>query len=67
MKKKIPLYECKVGEKDDTGIFAVSFVECPAIERNFVALNKQRPVKLALNKTKQVLTCLLYTSPSPRD
>jgi hypothetical protein len=56
MKKKIPLYECKVGEKDDTGIFAVSFVECPAIERNFVALNKQRPVKLALNKAKQVLT-----------
>ena len=56
MKKKIPLYECRVGEKDDTGIFAVSFVECPAIERNFVALNKQRPVKLALNKAKQVLT-----------
>ena len=41
---------------DNTGIFAISFVDFPANERNFVALNKMKPVKLKLDKQKQVLT-----------
>lgn len=41
---------------DNTGIFAISFVDLPANESNFVALGKQRPVKLAYNKQKQILT-----------
>lgn len=56
MKPKIPVYECKIMGTDNTGIFAISFVDLPANERNFVALNKQRPVKLALNRQKQILT-----------
>ena len=41
---------------DNTGIFAISFVDIPANECNFVALHKQRPVKLALDRQKQILT-----------
>jgi len=55
METKIPVYEAKIQISDNTGIYAVSFVEWPAIEKNFVALRKQR-AKLALNKQKQILT-----------
>lgn len=54
---KIPIYECKVDESlnDVTGIYAISFVDEPAVEENFVALSKQAVV---LNKDtkKQILT-----------
>lgn len=56
MKQKIPVYECKIMGADNTGIFAISFVDTPANESNFIALNKQKPIKLALNKQKQILT-----------
>lgn len=57
MNKKIPIYNAQVGEADGTGIYAISFVESPAVERNFVALAKQAAnVKLNLNSHKQILT-----------
>lgn len=56
MGNKIPVYECKIMGTDNTGIFAISFVDIPANETNFIALNKQKPLKLALNKQKQMLT-----------
>jgi hypothetical protein len=56
MDTKIPIYEAKILGTDNTGIFAISFVDYPANERNFVALNKMKPVKLSLDKHKQVLT-----------
>ena len=56
MEKKIPIYEAKVKGTDNTGIFAMSFVELPANESNFVALQRQRPVKLSIDKQKQLLT-----------
>lgn len=56
MEKKIPIYEAKVKGTDNTGIFAMSFVELPANESNFVALQRQRPVKLSIDKQKQMLT-----------
>jgi hypothetical protein len=56
MEKKIPIYEARVRAIDDTGIFAMSFVDYPANETDFVALSKQIPVKLSINKQKQLLT-----------
>lgn len=56
METKIPVYECKIMGADNTGIFALSFVDLPANEKNFVALTKARPVVLKLDKQKQVLT-----------
>lgn len=55
-KTKLPIYKAKVGAKDDTGIYALSFVDYPANEQNFVALSKPKPVKMTVNKQKQILT-----------
>lgn len=60
METKLPIYEAKIRATDDTGIFAVSFVEVPAIEKNFVALSRAAAaVKTQLkitDKQKQILT-----------
>ena len=56
MTPKIPIYEAKIRGTDNTGIFAISFVDVPANEKNFIALKRARPVKLQLNKQKQILT-----------
>lgn len=54
MDKKLPIYKCAVRTANTPGIMAVSFVDYPAIESNFVALKKH--VKLSINKQKQLLT-----------
>jgi len=56
MTTKIPIFEAKIIGTDNTGIFAMSFVDVPANESNFVALNKANKVKLSLDKSKQLLT-----------
>lgn len=56
MKTKLPIYEAKIKGADNTGIFAISFVDVPANEENFIALKKARPVKLQLDRKKQILT-----------
>lgn len=60
METKLPIYEAKVRATDDTGIVAISFVEVPAIEKNFVALSRAAAaVKTQLkvtNAQKQILT-----------
>lgn len=55
---KIPVYNCIIDDnEDETGILAMSFVDCPANEVDFVALKKQQE-KLLLNRDvqKQILT-----------
>lgn len=58
MNKSLPIYAAQVGDADGTGIYAISFVDVPAVERNFVALAKKpaAQVKLNLNSHKQILT-----------
>lgn len=58
MKKQvIPIYQAQISAYDDTtGVYAMSFVDFPANEQNFVALNKAKAVKLNLNRSKQILT-----------
>jgi hypothetical protein len=56
MTKKLPIYEARIKGRDNTGIFAMSFVEMPANESFFAILKKQKPVKLSVNKHKQLLT-----------
>lgn len=56
MEKKIPIYEAKIKGTDNTGVFAMSFVEMPANESFFAVLKRQRPVKLSIDKQKQMLT-----------
>lgn len=54
---KIQIYECKIDESlnDITGIYAISFVDEPAVEENFVTLSKQA-VLLNKDTKKQILT-----------
>ncbi len=59
MNKDIPIYKCVIEESltDDSGVFAISFVDFPAVEVDFVALSKQKNIqKLHLNQDKQILT-----------
>lgn len=55
----LPIYNCIIDETEDdqTGIFAISFVDCPANEVDFVAL-RQDAGKILLNRDskKQILT-----------
>lgn len=55
---KIPVYNCIIDESlsDETGVYAISFVDSPANEVDFVALNKNTPVFLDKNSQKQILT-----------
>jgi len=56
-KPKLPVYECKIRDTDNTGIFAMSFVEVPAVEELFVALRASaHKVTLVRNKAKQILS-----------
>lgn len=53
----LPVFNCIIRDNDDTGIYAMSFVECPANEVDFIALSKS-PDTIFLNKNthKQILT-----------
>ena len=54
---KIPVYNCEIDETDNiTGIYAMSFVESPANESRFVAMNQAVQQQLSLNKQKQILS-----------
>ena len=54
---KIPIYNCEIDENDNlTGIYAMSFVEHPANETEFVALEKNVCHYLHINRQKQILS-----------
>lgn len=56
-KPNIPVYDAKIRDTDNTGIFAMSFVEVPAVEELFVALRAgAHKVALVKNTAKQILT-----------
>lgn len=59
MEKKTLIYNCIIDEVDEaTGIYAISFVDMPANEVDFVALRSQSPqnTQLSRDNQKQVLT-----------
>lgn len=57
--ERLPIYNCLIEEKDEiTGIYAISFVDYPANEVDFVALKQEdkKPVYLSRDNQKQILT-----------
>lgn len=54
----IPIYNCLIEETDETtGIMAISFVDSPANEEDFVALTRQlQEITLRQDCQKQILT-----------
>jgi hypothetical protein len=55
MEKKLPVYKIKVNPDDASGVFAVSLVDEPAIEVDFIKLAKEIQIEFAANKDKQML------------
>jgi len=55
MKKIIPTYRIVVNEEDESGVYAVSLVDEPAIEVNWIHLSKIVEMEFAANKDKQML------------
>lgn len=53
-----PIYDCMIDESADdlTGIYAISFVDFPANQVDFIALHKQQELHLSRDTVKQVLT-----------
>lgn len=59
---KLPVYNCLIDENpdDQSGIYAISFVDEPANETDFIALKKQiREEYLSVDARKQILTGVL--------
>ncbi len=54
----IPVYNCLIDENidDATGIYAISFVDCPANEVDFVKLRRQQTEYLNRDAQRQILT-----------
>lgn len=60
----IPIYNCLINEslEDESGIYAMSFVESPANECDFITLSKHNTqVKLNRDTKKQILTGVILS------
>ena len=53
--EKLPLYKIVVNPNDDSGVYAVSLVDEPAIEVDWIKLNKMIDIQFSVNKDKQLL------------
>lgn len=61
---KLPIYKLEINENDqDTGVNFVALVDNPAIERNWVAFNKQE--KFIKNEEKQIVSGPLMVADLP--
>ena len=59
-------YEAIFNEKETKGVFGISLVENPAMEGNFVALNKQEKIQLQeIDKEKRILLGLVLEPNKP--
>jgi hypothetical protein len=49
-------FEIKIGlEEEETGVYAISCVDLPAIEVNYIAMSKVTPIVYKLSETKKEL------------
>jgi len=61
---KLPIYKLEINENDlDTGVNFVALVDSPAIERNWIAFNKQE--KFYTDTDKQIVTGALMIAGLP--
>jgi hypothetical protein len=61
---KLPIYNLEINEDDqDTGVNFVALVDSPAIERNWVAFNKQQ--SFIANEDKQIISGALMVADLP--
>jgi len=55
MEKKLPTYRIKLQPNDETAVYAVSLVDSPAIEVDWIKLSKEVQLEFAANADKQML------------
>ena len=63
--KKLPVYKLVINEEDESGVSAIALVDDPAIERNFVAFNKLKPLVFHQVGDRQILTGPLMVADLP--
>ena len=53
---KIPVFDIVVSDSQILGVDAIALVENPAIEEDFIALNKVEEIKLSIDEERKILT-----------
>ena len=61
--EKLPVIYLTIDDDHDTGLDAISLVDRPAIERNWMAFNKKQ--KFALNEEKKIVSGICMTADYP--
>ena len=61
--EKLPVIYLTIDDDHETGLDAISLVDHPAIERNWMAFNKQQ--KFAINEDKQIVSGMAMISDYP--
>jgi hypothetical protein len=61
--EKLPVIYLTIDDDHDTGLDAISLVDHPAIERNWMAFNKKQ--KFALNEEKRIVSGMAMVSDYP--
>lgn len=60
------VFYIKINDDDITGIDAISLVECPAVEKNFLCFSKDKePVKLNFDNSKHIITGVVALADTP--
>ena len=63
--EKLPVIYLTIDDEHDTGLDAISLVDHPAIERNWMAFNKGKQMKFALNEEKKIVSGICMTADYP--
>lgn len=56
--EKLPIFDAVVGEQDANGIYAISLVEYPAVERDFIAFAKNEKPEFKFEVTNKLEHCI---------
>jgi hypothetical protein len=61
--EKLPVIYLTIDDDHETGLDAISLVDHPAIERNWMAFNKKQ--RFAINEDKQIVSGMAMISDYP--
>lgn len=59
------VYYIKIDDLDQTGIDAISLVDVPAVQRNFLCFSEAKPVNLKFDASKHIITGVVCLADTP--
>ena len=59
------VYYIKIDENDNTGIDAISLVDFPAVQKNFLCFKDNKPVRLNFDNSKHIITGVVCLADTP--